>query len=346
MRGIALRQASLWERKEEEKVECHLCERRCSIEEGKRGFCGMRLNEEGSLYTLSYGNLCAIESRPIEIKPFYHFYPGSTALTISTYSCNFPCPWCQNWHISKPIEEEGRFVSPEEIIEMALGRDDGICVSFTEPTLLYEYCLDLFPLAKENGLYTCIVSNGYMTAEALKGMREAGLDAIKIDIKGTPEKYKKVLKADGEIPWRNARLALEMGMHLEIVVLMVSSVNDGEEDLIWIIERHLKDLGDSVPLHFTRYFPAYRFHAPPTEIRKMEWAYEEARKRGVKFVYLGNVPGHRYENTYCPSCRTPLITRFSFEVLSINIVNGRCPNCGEKIPIITKEGGERWRKTP
>ncbi|MGB9797122.1 MAG: radical SAM protein, partial [bacterium] len=180
MRGLALRKALLWEKRSGEKVKCLLCERSCEIEEGQRGFCQMRINENGSLFTFAYGNLSAIESRPIEIKPFYHFFPGSTALTISTYSCNFPCPWCQNWHISKNVEEEGRFVSPEEIVEMASGKDDGICVSFTEPTLLYEYCVELFPLAKKKGLYNCIVSNGYMTVEALMGLRRAGLDAIKI----------------------------------------------------------------------------------------------------------------------------------------------------------------------
>ncbi|MGC9003633.1 MAG: AmmeMemoRadiSam system radical SAM enzyme [bacterium] len=345
MRGLALRKALLWEKRSGEKVKCLLCERSCEIEEGQRGFCQMRINENGSLFTFAYGNLSAIESRPIEIKPFYHFFPGSTALTISTYSCNFPCPWCQNWHISKNVEEEGRFISPEEIVEMASGKDDGICVSFTEPTLLYEYCVELFPLAKKKGLYNCIVSNGYMTVEALMGLRRAGLDAIKIDIKGTPQTYSRFLKADGEVPWRNARLALQLGLHLEIVVLMVSSVNDNEDDLKWIIDQHLKNLGDSVPLHFTRYFPAYRFFAPPTDINKMEWAYEEAKRRGVKYVYLGNIPGHRGENTYCPSCGKALIKRYSFEVLSIEIVDGRCPTCGERIPVVMKEGGERWRKT-
>lgn len=334
MKETTLRPALLWRKRDGEVVECALCERRCLILENKRGYCGMRINASGELFTFTYGNLSALESRPIEIKPFFHFYPGSTALTLSTYSCNFPCPWCQNWHISKETLEEGRFVSPEEIIEMALDKDKGICVSFTEPTLLYEFCLDLFPLAKRNGLYTCIVSNGYMTEEALIGLKEAGLDAIKIDIKGTTDVYRRLLKADGMIPWRNAGLARKIGMHLEIVSLMVTSVNDNEEDIIWIIEKHLEYVGETVPLHFTRYYPAYRFHAPPTELKKMEWAYEEARRRGIKYVYLGNVPGHRYENTYCPKCGVRLITRYSFEVLSINLRDGCCPKCGEPIPVI------------
>jgi len=345
MMRIALRPALLWREKEGNSVECGLCERRCLIGEGRRGVCGMRINEGGVLRTFSYGNLSALESRPIEMKPFYHFYPGSTSLTLSTYSCDFTCPWCQNWHISRTVEE-GRFFSPEEIINLALERDDGICVSFSEPTLLYEYCLELFPLAKERGLYTCIVSNGYMKEEALRGLREAGLDAIKIDIKGTPNSYKQFLKVDGLIPWRNAKIARELGMHLEIVCLMVTSVNDSKEAISWIIDQHLKDAGEDVPLHFTRYFPAYRFTAPPTEIEKMEWAYKEARRRGIKYVYLGNVPGHRYEDTYCPSCGFALIKRRASGVSSIDLLNGHCPNCGESIPVIMKEGEERWRRTP
>ncbi|MBC7326918.1 AmmeMemoRadiSam system radical SAM enzyme [bacterium] len=336
-----MKRALLWERVEGNNIKCHLCERHCLIEEGKRGFCRMRVNKDGELFTLSYGNLSAIESRPIEIKPFYHFYPGTSSLTISTYSCNFPCPWCQNWHLSKEVVEETRFISPQEVINMAVGKDQGICVSFNEPTLLYEYCFELFPLAKKEMLYTCIVSNGYMTVEALEGLREAGLDAIKIDIKGVPESYEKFLKADAYIPWRNAKIARELGMHLEIVSLMVSSVNDSEEAVNWVIEQHLKYAGESVPLHFTRYFPAYHFHAPPTDIEKMEWAYREAKRKGVKYVYIGNIPGHRYENTYCPSCGMCLISRYVFRVLSIKIKNGRCPNCGEPIPVVMQEGGER-----
>lgn len=346
MTKTALYPALLWKKREENKVECNLCERRCVIEEGRSGVCGMRQNRQGALYTLTFGNLSALESRPIEIKPFYHFYPGSTALTLSTYSCNFPCPWCQNWHISKEVVEEGRFVSPEEIVNMAWERDDGICVSFTEPTLLYEYCLELFPLAKKRGLYTCIVSNGYMTEGALRGLREAGLDAIKIDIKGTPQSYERFLKAKASIPWRNARIARELGMHLEVVSLMVTSVNDSEEAIGWVIDQHLENAGADVPLHFTRYFPAYRFHAPPTDVKKMEWAYEEAKRKGIKYVYLGNVPGHRYESTYCPVCGFPLIKRYAFEVLSFHIFQERCPKCGEFIPVVRKEGGRKWRRTP
>ncbi len=335
-------EAKLW-RKENEKIRCLLCERQCLIGEGKEGFCKTRRNEGSVLYTLTYGALSAIESRPIEIKPFYHFYPGSTALTISTYSCNFPCPWCQNWHLSKQMPPEEMYVPPGEIVEIAKEKDQGICISFNEPTLLYEYCLALFPLARKEGLYTCMVSNGYMTEEALRTLREAGLDAIKIDIKGTPQTYREFLKAKGEIPWRTAKLARQLGVHLEIVFLMVSPLNDNAETIDWVVEQHLKNAGEDVPLHITRYFPAYRFHAPPTSIHSMEQAHERARKAGIKFVYLGNMPGHRYENTYCPTCGQLLIKRYSFQMLGSRLQGNKCPQCGTEIPIIT--GGQRCQRT-
>ncbi|MDP2765897.1 MAG: radical SAM protein [Candidatus Methanoperedens sp.] len=167
-------------------VKCNLCERCCHIPEGKRGFCKTRANIDGKLYTLVYGDINALESRPIEIKPFFHFYPGSSALTFSTWSCNFTCPWCQNFHLSKksPEPEDANFIAPEAIVKMAVeNKDDGLCGSFTEPTLLFEYCLDAFPLARKKGLYNCFVSNGYMTLETLRMLKEAGMDAIKIDMK-------------------------------------------------------------------------------------------------------------------------------------------------------------------
>ncbi len=175
-------------------VKCKLCERRCLIAPGKRGFCGTRTNAEGRLYTLTYGDISALESRPIEIKPFFHFYPGSSALTFSTWGCNFPCPWCQNYNLSKrhPEPKNANFIAPESIVKMAIdSKNQGLCVSFTEPALLFEYCLDAFPFAREKGLYNCFVSNGYMTPEALRMLKEAGMDAIKIDMEGNDEVYKR-----------------------------------------------------------------------------------------------------------------------------------------------------------
>ena len=332
-----MREALLYEKLRGTKVRCLLCERRCVVEEGGRGLCGTRVNVGGSLYTLTYGNLSAIESRPIEIKPFFHFWPGSTSLTFSSWSCNFLCPWCQNWHLSKvePDPARAAYVPPEKVVELAARRDEGVCVSFNEPTLLFEYSLDVFRLAKERGLYCTYVSNGYMSLEALRMLRESGLDGLKIDVKGGEEEYRRYNRASADVVWRNAREAKKMGIHVEIVYLVVTGATDGEETILSVIERHLKELGPDTPLHFTRYYPAYMYSEPPTRVEKLEWCYQQARRMGVRFPYIGNVPGHPYENTYCPECGAMLIKRYGPRVVKYALAEGgKCPRCGEEIPIV------------
>ncbi len=331
-----VREAKLY-KKIKDKVQCNLCERRCLISEGEKGFCKTRVNIKGKLYTLVYGDISAIESRPIEIKPFFHFYPGSSALTFSTWSCNFACPWCQNWHLSRtePNPEKAKFISPKEIVKKALlYGDSGLCVSFQEPTLLFEFCLQAFKLAKEKNLYNTFVSNGYMSLEALKMLRDAGLDAMNIDIKGNEEVYERYLKAKASVVWRNAREAKKLGIHVEMINLIITDVNDSETCINEIVELHLKNLGEETPLHFTRYFPAYKFSNPATKIQTLEKAYEIAKRKGILYPYLGNVPGHKYENTYCHNCGELLIKRLGYKVLKINIENGRCPRCKVKVPIL------------
>ncbi len=338
MLNYLIKESPLYEKLSNEKVGCGICERRCVIGLGKKSFCKTKTNIEGRLYTLVYGDISALESRPIEIKPFFHFYPGSTALTFSTWSCNFRCPWCQNWHLSRtePNPERANYISPEKIVEMALkNKDEGLCVSFQEPTLLFEYSLDVFKIAREKGLYNCWVSNGYLTLEALRLLAGAGMDAIKIDMKGDKEVYKKYCGGlDVNVVWRNAGEAEKLGMRVEIVNLVITDVNDDEACLNEIIQRHIKELGADTPLHFTRYYPAYKFSNPSTKIETLEKAYEAAKKAGVLYPYIGNVPGHRYENTYCPNCGELLIKRLGFAVVDYKIKGKKCQRCGEQIPIV------------
>ena len=322
-------------------VECNLCERRCKIPPGRRGYCGTRLNVDGVLYTLTYGDLSAIESRPIEIKPFFHFWPGSSALTFSTWSCNFYCLWCQNWHLSKrhPNPRQAHYVPPDKVVQVALQRgDEGLCVSFNEPLMLFEYSLDCFKLAVKCFLYNTYVSNGYMTLDALYMLKNAGLHGLKIDVKGDAEVYEKYCGGvNVEYVWRNAREAKNIGLHVEIVNLIVTDVNDDEDCIKWIIERHLKEVGPETPIHFTRYYPAFKFHKPPTKIETLEFAYKLAKKLGVKYPYIGNVPGHPYEHTYCPECGTLLIKRYGYRVIKYNLAEDKkCPKCGASIPISGK----------
>lgn len=322
------------------KARCLVCERRCIIEEGKRGFCKTKINIEGKIYTIVYGNISALESRPIEIKPFFHFWPGSTALTFSTWSCNFICPWCQNWNLSKvePDIQNVNYISPEKVVEIALKNcDDGICVSFNEPLMLFEYALDVFKIAREKKLYNTFVSNGYMTLEALRMLKEAGLDGLKIDVKGSREEYKKFNFANVDVVWRNAREAKKLGIHVEIVYLVVTGATDSENTIEETIKTHVKELGQETPIHFTRYFPAYIYNKPSTPVEKLEWAYKKAKEYGVLFPYIGNVPGHAYENTYCPNCGELLIKRYGSLILRYKVTeNGKCSKCGMKIAIAGK----------
>jgi len=343
-----VREALFYEKLRDGRVKCGLCERRCEISEGLKGFCKTRVNVGGKLYTLVYGDVSAIESRPIEIKPFFHYWPGSTALTFSTWSCNFDCVWCQNFHLSKvtPKPAKAIYYSLERVVNLALESGDvGLCASFQEPTLLTEWAIQLFKLGKEKGIkYCCYVSNGYMTLEALKALCEAGMDGLKIDVKGPSETYAKYCGgADVEKVWRNAKEAKKLGLHVEVVNLVVSDVNDDEEALRWVIEKHLDAVGPETPLHFTRYFPAYRFSNPPTKVEVLEKAYETAKKAGVLYPYIGNVSGHKYENTYCSNCGEKLVKRYGYYILKYAITEDKkCPKCGIRIPIIGQYFG-KWK---
>jgi pyruvate formate lyase activating enzyme len=341
-----VRESVFYEKLADSTVQCSLCERRCRIPPGNKGFCKTRLNVDGKLCTVVYGNLSALESRPIEIKPFFHYWPGSTALTFSTWSCNFDCVWCQNWSLSKKSPDHSNFeyYTPEEIVELAVRKGDGgLCSSFQEPTLLTDWNLDLFKIGHANDLYCCYVSNGYMTHEALKLLWDAGMDGLKVDVKGDAETYGRFCGgADVDKVWRNVKEAKAMGFHVEIVNLVVPDVNDDEEGLRWLIERHLEEAGPETPLHFTRYYPAHRFDRPATPIETLEKAYELATKLGVLYPYIGNVAGHRYENTYCPNCRQTLIKRYGSTIVRYSITNDRqCPKCGSTIPIRGKHIGKR-----
>jgi len=330
-----VKEAILYEPLKGGKVRCGLCERRCIISPNKRGLCKTRMNIDGRLYTLVYGDISAIDSRPIEIKPFFHFYPGSTALTISTWSCNLKCPWCQNWHLSYRVPEpnNAKYIPPKDMVDEAIRRKDkGICISFQEPTLLFEYTIDLFRLAKEKNLYNTYVSNGYMTIDALRMLKEAGMDAINIDIKGDKEAYYNYLGgAKEEIIWRNAHVAKEMGIHVEMIHLVVTGINDNKMKIEGLIKKHLNILGPETPLHFTRYFPAYRYFNPPTPTDILEFAYKEARRQGIYYPYIGNIPGHPFENTYCPYCGTLLIERVGYRITRWEIKGKNCPHCKKEV---------------
>ncbi len=322
-------------KKEKGYLVCLVCERRCKLKEGDKGFCKTRMNIQGKIYTLVYGDISSISINPIEKKPFFHFYPGTRALTVGTWSCNFLCPWCQNYEISKRPENigKGEFISPEEFIEiMDKYKCGGTSISFNEPTLLFEYSVDVFKRAKKRNYYNTFVSNGYMTDEALNILIDSGLDAINFDIKGNREFVRRYCGAELEKIWRNIKIAKERGMWVEIITLVIEGYNDKEDDIREIAKRIRDEIGREIPYHLTRYYPAYKFDSPPTSIKRLEILRDIAKDEGLLYVYIGNVPGHKYENTYCHNCGKLLIKRFGFEIIENRLEKNFCPFCKVEIP--------------
>jgi pyruvate formate lyase activating enzyme len=324
-------------RGEGQRVRCLTCERRCEISPGGLGWCRTRRNQEGRLVTLTYGAVASLSANPIEKKPLYHFYPGTLALTSGAWSCNFDCPWCQNAGISKVPSGPAQYMSPTTFVGKAVDLGcQGTSISLNEPTLSLEWSLEVFRLARARGLYNTYVSNGYMTSQALRLLVDAGLDAMNVDVKGDAQAVRQHCGADVEKVWRNCGLALEAGVWLEITTLVVPGVNDGDEALGSIAKRIGASLGRQVPWHVSGYYPAYRFDAPPTPLRSLERAWEIGRRAGLEFVYLGNVPGHRWENTYCPECGVMLVERRGLRLAHYRLESRRpgqalCPDCGAGI---------------
>ncbi|MBC7086001.1 MAG: AmmeMemoRadiSam system radical SAM enzyme [Methanomethylovorans sp.] len=334
-----IREAMLYDKLEEKKVRCRVCSHRCIVSDGKRGFCRVRENRNGTFYTLIYSTVSSEAVDPIEKKPLFHFYPGTLAYSLGTIGCNFRCKHCQNWTISQIEMDEAYTVeiTPKEAVQRALNVNARtISWTYNEPTIWYEYTYDCARLAKEAGLATAYVTNGYITAEALEHISPY-LDAFRVDIKAFNENfYRNIASAKLGPVLESAKFAHELGMHVEVVNLVIPHHNDSPEEIRSMARWVYENLGADTPLHFTRFHPQYKMSDLfPTPVQKLEEAYKIAKEEGIKYVYIGNLPGHDYENTYCPRCGTLLIRRNVFYLSSCHITpQGRCPNCEESIPII------------
>jgi len=330
------REARLYSRAEGDVVVCGVCNNACRILPGSRGVCGNYANRGGKLYHVGYGKVSAAESRPIELKPLYHYWPGSTSLTFSGWGCNFYCPWCQNYHLSfrKP-QEDDPYVDPEALVKAALENgDEGVCASFNEPATLFDYVCDVFELATSKGLYASIVTNGYFTLKAAEELVSLGCDGWSIDIKGCPKAKRALAAVDHEHVIKVAKRVLDAGGHVEMVFLVVTGYNDFEECFEWVSERVADALGPDVPLHVNRYFPHHLWNEPPTSLEKLLKASSIAKSAGLKYVYVGNVWDPELQSTKCPKCSKMLIYRSGYSVLSYNLTSdGKCPRCGERVPI-------------
>ncbi|MEM7816431.1 MAG: AmmeMemoRadiSam system radical SAM enzyme [Candidatus Aenigmatarchaeota archaeon] len=316
-------------------VKCELCPKGCRLDEGERGDCKIRVNLGGKLIALTYSRPCAIHIDPIEKKPLFHFYPGSPILSIATVGCNLHCKNCQNWEISQAYPEDvpAYKLTPQDIVNLTLKENCSmIAYTYTEPLAYYEYTLDTSVLAKEYGLKNVLVSAGYLNKEPLKRLYKF-IDAANIDLKFFDnEMYRKITTANLEPVLESLILAKEMGVWLEITHLVIPTINDDfsiiEKMCIWI----KNNLGEDVPLHFSRFYPQYLFkNLPPTPTETLRKAKKIATDIGLNYVYIGNVWGEG-EDTYCPFDGKLLIRRFGFSIEEYNLKeNGICKFCGNRI---------------
>lgn len=330
------KEAYLYDRSEKGKITCLTCQRKCVIPEGKKGWCRTRINEGGRLFTFIYGEVSSLSINPIEKKPVFHFYPGSRWLSIGSLGCNFRCPGCQNWDIAHWKEEPKytEYVSAENLVSKAKAAGcTGISWTFNEPALWFEYTFDAAKLAKAEGLYTNYVTNGFISEKAFD-MIKPFLDVYRVDIKGFSDRtYRKIghiekFKGILEI----TKKAKEYGMHVEVVTNIIPGFNDNEKELRGIASWIKANLGPETPWHVTRFYPHYKLsHLPPTPVSDLEKGWQIGKEEGLLYVYLGNVPGHKLENTYCPTCGKLLIERYVFEILKNEIKDERCPKCGTLI---------------
>jgi pyruvate formate lyase activating enzyme len=316
-------------------VKCLLCAQRCVILPGNSGKCRARKNVEGTLRSLVYGRPIAVHTDPIEKKPFYHYLPGAAAFSLATSGCPLRCKFCQNWQISQaaPEDYETPFVRPADIVDGASARHAPvIAFTYNEPTVFTEYMLDIAKEAKKRRVRSVLVSCGFMNEAPLAEMCGT-LDAIKIDLKGFSEQfYRDVCSAELRPVLRSIKQIAKSRAHLEIVNLVVPTLNDSEKMLEALADWVAGEVGPDVPVHFTRFHPDYQMpHLPPTPVATLERARQIALAKGIHYPYVGNVPGHPGNNTYCPSCGKAIIKRDSFFVVDLHLRDGRCAFCNRKI---------------
>ncbi len=335
------REARYWEKTAGSGVRCTLCPRQCRIEPGERGHCRVRENRDGALVSLVYGRPCALHLDPIEKKPFFHVLPGEQAVSLATAGCNLNCKFCQNWQISqsRPEDVETRDTPPARIVEQAMSlRAPAIAFTYSEPVVFVEYEQDIAKLAREAGIKSLVVSNGYIRREPLLDL--CGLvDAIKIDLKAFEESYYRDVCNATLRPVLDTIVAIrERAIWLELVYLVVPTLNDGTDSIRSMARWIAANLGRDVPIHFSRFYPQYRLeNLPPTPVSALDAAYETCRAEGLRYVYVGNVPGHRAESTYCPKCSRAVIVRSGYRVERCDLRDGACRHCGHPIPGIWRE---------
>jgi pyruvate formate lyase activating enzyme len=338
MSTIHLKEAVLWKPLDGRMVECCLCNWRCKIADGKAGHCLVRRNSGGVLYSLNYDKVCAASADPVEKKPLYHFMPGTKSFSIAAPGCNFECDFCQNWQISQEAHEVGQLdgepYTAQEIVAAAPRSGcTSISYTYTEPTIFMELAAECGQLAKQAGLANIFVTNGYMTREAVD-FAQPWLDAVNIDLKAfSDDYYKKLCKACLQPVLDTIEyIAKSTDIWMEITTLLVPGQNDSDKELRKLADWLVEHAGKDCPWHISRFYPQYKHtDSEPTPVDTLERAYDIGRAAGLRYVYMGNVPGAIAENTLCPTCGKMLIRRMGYTIVENNITGDKCPACNTPI---------------
>lgn len=334
-----MKEALHWESGKEGVVRCRLCPHGCSIEPGKTGICGVRQNHEGRLYSENYGKVTSIGLDPVEKKPLFHFHPGGLLLSIGTYGCNLKCKFCQNWQISQ-MKPPYYVYTSEEIVEIALLQQKtypncvGIAYTYNEPTVWYEFVLECAQLAKSKGLSNVLVSNGYISPEPLDDLLPF-VDAMNIDVKAWDDEfYRRMVSGRIEPVLRTVEEALSSGTWVEVTYLVIPGENDSDEDVRGVA-RWLSGISKEIPLHLSRFFPAYQLDLPPTPLSTLERLRDVARE-DLHYVYIGNAVKKGYADTCCPNCGQVLLARGGLELEHAFLKERACPTCGRELEFVGK----------
>jgi pyruvate formate lyase activating enzyme len=333
-----MHEALYWETCPELKVKCLLCPHECLIPEGRRGICRVRENRQGRLFTLVYGQPAAVHADPVEKKPLFHFYPGKQILSVGTYGCNLRCSFCQNHHLSQMDRPSSGHpfpaLPPEILAEQALRLkgNTGMAYTYNEPTIFYEYMTETARQIHQGGMKNVMISNGFISAEPLKNLLPL-MDAFNIDLKSFRDSFYRKVTGGTLMPvLETLKIIANAGKHLEVTHLVIPGMNDEPDGFREMVTWLSEELGCDIPLHLSRYFPAYHLDQPPTRLETLRFFAQLAEEK-LHFVYTGNVGGGDFSSTWCPECNNELIVREGYQTLITGLTpEGSCGRCGAKIP--------------
>ena len=329
-------EAKFYKKHADREIECTLCPRFCKLGDKERGYCGVRENIGGTYYTLVYGKACSIHVDPIEKKPLFHFLPSSSALSIATAGCNVNCKFCQNWEISQVRPEQIRHVDfPPDLVARTAEKYNCPVIAYTysEPVVFYEYMYDTAVESRQKNIRNVVITGGHINPEPLVELIKV-VDAIKVDLKAfTQDFYTQYVRGELQPVLDAIKIIAQSKVWLEIVYLVLPTLNDNSEDIRRLSSWLLEEVGPDVPVHFSRFHPMYLLkNLPSTPVSTLEQVHKIAQEEGLRYAYIGNVAGHNAENTFCPNCHKMVIERTIYQIHKIEIRDGKCAFCGNPIP--------------